>query len=121
MRFYGFFGFGLALYFASQGAGRLLYPLLAGLLRLLLGVGGGWLILRETVSLGLFFLALGVALAVYGGTVGASVAAGVWFRSPRPSSDPRLSPVTPLLECVPAAAGETDVRMKVLVRSSTAR
>src|SRR5207302_1305885 len=27
---YGFFGLGLALYFASQGAGRLLWPLLAG-------------------------------------------------------------------------------------------
>ena len=30
---YGFFGLGLALYFASQGAGRLFWPLLAGLLR----------------------------------------------------------------------------------------
>ena len=28
--FYGFFGLGLALYFASQGAGRLLWPLAAG-------------------------------------------------------------------------------------------
>ena len=27
---YGFFGLGLSLYFASQGAGRLLWPLLAG-------------------------------------------------------------------------------------------
>ena len=28
---YGFFGLGLSLYFASQGAGRLVWPLLAGL------------------------------------------------------------------------------------------
>ena len=40
---YGFFGLGLSLYFASQGAGRLAWPLLAGLLRMLLAVGGGWL------------------------------------------------------------------------------
>ena len=39
---YGFFGLGLALYFASQGAGRLFWPLFAGLLRLLIAVGGGW-------------------------------------------------------------------------------
>src|SRR5467141_660673 len=32
--FYGFFGLGLALYFASQGAGRVLWPLLANLTRL---------------------------------------------------------------------------------------
>jgi hypothetical protein len=36
---YGFFGLGLALYFASQGAGRLLWPLLAGLLRMLIAIG----------------------------------------------------------------------------------
>lgn len=43
---YGFFGLGLSLYFASQGAGRLLWPLLAGGLRLVVAVGGGWLALR---------------------------------------------------------------------------
>jgi Na+-driven multidrug efflux pump len=32
--FYGLFGLGLALYFASQGAGRLLWPVLANLVRL---------------------------------------------------------------------------------------
>ena len=32
--FYGFFGLGMALYFASQGAGALTWPLLAGVLRL---------------------------------------------------------------------------------------
>ena len=30
--FYGFFGLGMSLYFASQGAGALKWPLLAGLL-----------------------------------------------------------------------------------------
>jgi Na+-driven multidrug efflux pump len=40
---YGFLGLGLSLYFASQGAGRLLWPLLAGLVRLAIAAGGGWL------------------------------------------------------------------------------
>src|SRR5262249_59759139 len=40
---YGFFGLGLALYFASQGAGRLGWPLAAGFLRLLVAAAGGWI------------------------------------------------------------------------------
>jgi len=38
---YGFFGLGLSLYFASQGAGRLAWPLLGGLFRLVIAIGGG--------------------------------------------------------------------------------
>lgn len=37
---YGFFGLGLSLYFASQGARRLGWPLLAGLARMVIAVGG---------------------------------------------------------------------------------
>jgi putative MATE family efflux protein len=77
---YGFFGLGLALYFASQGAGRLLWPLLGGLFRLTIAVGGGWLALRLTGSLTGLFAALGLALVVYGVTVTTAVASGVWFR-----------------------------------------
>ena len=40
---YGFFGLGLSLYFASQGAGRLFWPLFAGLLRMLSrSAAAGW-------------------------------------------------------------------------------
>ncbi len=39
---YGFFGLGMAFYFASQGAGRLFWPLMAGFLRVLVAIGGGW-------------------------------------------------------------------------------
>src|SRR5258707_30457 len=39
--FYGLFGLGMALYFASQGAGRVLWPLLANLTRLAIAAGGG--------------------------------------------------------------------------------
>ena len=44
--FYGCFGFGLALYFASQGAGKLLWPLIAGFARVAVAIGGGWLALH---------------------------------------------------------------------------
>lgn len=77
---YGFFGLGLCLYFASQGAGRLLWPLLAGLLRMVLAIGGGWIALRLTGSLTWVFVALSTALVVYGTTLLVAIASGVWFR-----------------------------------------
>ena len=83
---YGFFGLGLCLYFASQGAGRLLWPLLGGLLRMVVAVGGGWVALRLTGSLSWVFAALSVGLLIYGVTVAGAIASGVWFR---PGSSPR--------------------------------
>jgi putative MATE family efflux protein len=77
---YGFFGLGLSLYFASQGAGRLFWPLSAGLLRLVIAIGGGWLALRWTGSLGWVFAALSAALVTYGLTLSAAIASGAWFR-----------------------------------------
>jgi Na+-driven multidrug efflux pump len=78
--FYGCFGFGLALYFASQGAGKLLWPLLAGFARMAVAIGGGWVALKLTGSLGWMFAAVGLALAVYGAGVAIAVWSGVWFR-----------------------------------------
>lgn len=80
--FYGFFGLGLALYFASQGAGRLAWPLFAGFLRMTIAVAGGWAAWRLTQNLHVVFAVLGVALLVYGGVLLAAVKAGVWFRRP---------------------------------------
>jgi putative MATE family efflux protein len=82
--FYGFFGLGMALYFASQGAGRLLWPLLAGIIRLVLAVGGGWLMLRWSGNLSGVFLALGAALAAYGVIIAVAVKAGAWFPRRKP-------------------------------------
>jgi Na+-driven multidrug efflux pump len=81
---YGFFGLGLSLYFASQGAGRLAWPLLAGLLRLVIAGGGGWVALRLTGSLNWLFAALALALVTYGLTLSAAVASGAWFRRAQP-------------------------------------
>jgi putative MATE family efflux protein len=76
--FYGFYGLGFALYFASQGAGRLLWPLLAGLLRLVVATGGGWLALRLTGSEGWLFAALAVGLVLYGILIPVSIVRGAW-------------------------------------------
>lgn len=78
--FYGFFGLGMALYFASQGAGRLLWPLVAGVLRLVVAVGGGVALLYGTGRFEDVFYALGVALVVFGLVNAAAVFAGAWFK-----------------------------------------
>jgi Na+-driven multidrug efflux pump len=76
---YGLFGLGMALYFASQGAGRLLWPLLANLARLIIAAGGGFLALRLGGGLTGIFIALAVALAAFGLINAAAVAGGAWF------------------------------------------
>ena len=77
---YGFFGLGLSLYFASQGAGRLFWPLFGGMLRLLIAVGGGWIAYAVTGSLPSVFATLAVGLIVYGCVVAGAIASGAWFR-----------------------------------------
>jgi putative MATE family efflux protein len=72
---YGFFGLGLALFFASQGAGRLAWPLLASTARLgIVAVGGAIAVhaasgspqgLYGVVALSLAVMGLGLALATY--------------------------------------------------------
>ncbi len=75
---YGFFGLALALYFASQGAGRLFWPLFAGFLRMLVALGGGWLALRLTGSLTWLFAAIALGLVLQGLTVVTAIMAGAW-------------------------------------------
>jgi len=76
---YGLFGLGMGLYFASQGAGRLLWPLVANLTRLAIAAAGGWLALRWSGDLTHVFLSLAVALAAFGLINAAAVAGGAWF------------------------------------------
>ena len=90
--FYGLFGLGMALYFASQGAGRVLWPLLANLTRLAIAAGGGWLVLRGSGDLSHVFLALSVALTAFGLINAGAVAGGAWFG---PIRWPRARPAYP--------------------------
>lgn len=78
---YAFFGIGLALYFASQGAGRLGWPLTASIVRLVVAVGGGWLggrLLGGGVTM--VFVAMAVSLVLLGGINVAALAGGAWRR-----------------------------------------
>ena len=77
--FYGMFGLALALYFASQGAGRLLWPLIANLARLAIAALFGWLALRWNGELSQVFIAQSLALVAFGLINAAAVAGGAWF------------------------------------------
>ncbi|HEY1229589.1 MAG TPA: MATE family efflux transporter, partial [Ramlibacter sp.] len=88
---YGFFGVALLLYFASQGAGRLLWPVLGNIARLAVAALGGWLALRAGWGLVGVFGAQAAALVVYGAVNAGSIAAGAWFGQPvwrRPATVP---------------------------------
>jgi Na+-driven multidrug efflux pump len=77
---YGFFGLGLALYFASQGAGKLNWPLRAAALRVTVAVGGGWLALELMPgNVAGVFAALGMAIMIFGTMNAVAIAAGAWF------------------------------------------
>jgi MATE family, multidrug efflux pump len=77
--FYGFFGLGLALYFASQGAGRLAWPLIAGFLRLTIAAGGGWMATRLFgAGLGVLFVIIAVAFVIFGSIVALAIRHGAW-------------------------------------------
>jgi putative MATE family efflux protein len=78
--FYGFFGTGLALYFASQGAGRLAWPLVAATLRVFVAAAGGFAAIHLIPGPAGLFWALGIALAVFGCVNAAAIAGGAWFR-----------------------------------------
>ena len=88
--FYGLFGLGMALYFASQGAGRLAWPLIANLTRLAIAAVGGSLALRLSGDLTSVFVALAVALAAFGLINAVAVAAGAWFGPVRLRWSPRV-------------------------------
>src|ERR1700678_3468879 len=79
--FYGFFGLGLALYFASQGAGRVGWPLFAGFVRMAVAIGGGFIALRISGSLSWLFTALAAGLVLHGTIVLAAVLGGAWRRT----------------------------------------
>ena len=73
-----FFGLGLTLYFAAQGSGRMLGPVLAGTLRLLLVFGvGSWLMgLPGTPAQ--FFWLVAATMGVYGLATAAAVKLTRW-------------------------------------------
>ncbi len=76
---FGGFGLGMAMYFASLGAGRMLWPFFAAASRFGLAVGGGWLLGRH-FGLGIegYFMAVAAGITAYGGLTAAGVRRRVW-------------------------------------------
>ena len=76
---YAFLGAGIALYFASQGAGRMFWPVLAGTARFAIAVVGGLIVLRYlNGTLAGLFAVIGFAMFVYGAGSAAAVRWSVW-------------------------------------------
>lgn len=91
--FYGFFGFGLALYFAAQGAGRVGWPLTASLLRMAVALGGAGLAAALGLGLTGMFVALAAGFATMGLVNALAFAAG------------RMFPIGPAASVQPAPVG----------------
>jgi putative MATE family efflux protein len=73
-----FFGFGLCLYFASQGAGKVLGPVLGGTIRLVIVAAGGWWLATSAAPVWTLFALAGGAMIVYGIATGLMVKATRW-------------------------------------------
>jgi len=79
--FYPLFGAGLALYFASQGAGQVMKPVLAGTARMVLVVAGGALVMHFGGPLAALFGVVALGLVVFGGLTGYVVFKARWARA----------------------------------------
>ncbi len=77
---YGFFAFGMSLYFAAQGAGRLGKPLAVTLGRTVIAIGGAGLAATLGAPLWTVFAAVAVGLVFYGVAMGALTGAADWSR-----------------------------------------
>jgi Na+-driven multidrug efflux pump len=72
---FAFFGVGLTLYFASQGSGKVLGPVLASTLRLIIVGGAGAWLLADSAPAWHYFVLVGITMVIYG----LSTSAAIWF------------------------------------------
>ena len=77
---YPLFGAGVTLYFASQGSGQVLKPVLAGTARLLFVVTGAALVMQMGGPLWAVFAVIALGLAVFGGLTAWVVHKANWAR-----------------------------------------
>jgi putative MATE family efflux protein len=76
---YGFFGLGLALFFAAQGAGRLAWPVAASALRLVVVAVGGWVAVQFFPGQPLaLYLVIAASLATMGLVLAATTYVAQW-------------------------------------------
>ncbi len=80
--FYGFIGLGLLIYFASQGAGTIVLPILAGTLRLVIAALLGWVaVTRFHADLSLLFWLVALSSVAYGLLTAAALLRPGWGRA----------------------------------------
>lgn len=76
---FAFQGLGLALYFASQGAGRVAWPIAATVLRFVICAGGAWWVMRAPdASIGQVYLCIAAGMVCYGGLTALALWRGAW-------------------------------------------
>jgi putative MATE family efflux protein len=74
-----FQGLGLSLYFASQGAGTVTWPVVATVLRFVVCVGGAALAVHVLdLGLGAVYACIALGMALYGIVTAGSIALGAW-------------------------------------------
>jgi putative MATE family efflux protein len=75
------FGVGLALYFASQGSGKILNPVLAATVRLIVIAVGGAVLASAAAPAWMLFALVGLSMLAYGAATAAAVYFTPWERS----------------------------------------
>jgi MATE family, multidrug efflux pump len=96
---YGFFGLGMALYFAGQGAGRVGWPVLAGTVRLIIAAVFGWLaVARWGAGLEALFMLIAASYVAFGSIIAAAQLLGDWGEPAAAAGDAaRPAPASPPL------------------------
>jgi putative MATE family efflux protein len=77
--FYGFFGLGMTLYFATQGTGNMVWPFTAGVVRMAVAAGiGAALALWFGAPVGWLFACVALGLVLFGGLIAVSLLSRLW-------------------------------------------
>jgi Na+-driven multidrug efflux pump len=85
------FGFGLTLYFASQGSGKVLGPVLASTVRLVLVAAVGAWLATHGAEAWQYFALVAAAMLVYGAATALAIRVTPWRGTPR-AAPPQSSP-----------------------------
>jgi len=84
--FYAFFGVATCLYFASQGAGRVLWPVLAALVRVAIIVGGSTLLAGNPgAQPNDYFLVIAIGMVAHALITAAAIRLGAWTQGAAPA------------------------------------
>src|SRR3954470_3791543 len=88
---YAFIGLSIAMYFSSQGAAKMLGPVLAQTARLVFVAVGGWWLLRQEARAADFFVLAAASMVVLGTLSALSVVLTRW--GPKAAAESQIGPV----------------------------